>query len=172
MNKLDKIKLIHYTFRITTFLKGIYSFFEVYFGFLLFFIPSNDITLFFERIFQGELLEDPNDLVANSIIHFFGILTPLMKEFIALYLIIHGIIKVGLVIALLLEKQKAYPVAGLVFALFISYQLYKSFLNPSWILVFLTIIDLVIIILLYFEYKHLNYWIRLKKEGKDKFFGV
>lgn len=168
---MENFKLVHRVFKITTLIKGIYSFLETLIGFLLLFISTNSLFTFFQNLFGTELIEDPHDVLANFFVNNAGTLTNSLKEFIALYLIIHGLIKVGLIAALWLEKPKAYPVAGIVFTLFIAYQIYKYVSSPSWILIFLTVLDLVVIVLIYFEYKHLNYWIKLKQKGRDKFFG-
>lgn len=64
----------------------------------------------------------------------------------AVYLLAHGIIKVALVMALLLNKLWAYPWM-IVLAVFIAYQAYRIVLSPSVGLLALTVFDLVIIAL-------------------------
>ena len=49
----------------------------------------------------------------------------------AVYLLLHGAVKVVLVIALLLNKLWAYPCMIVVLLIFIGYQLYRIALNPS-----------------------------------------
>ena len=67
-----------------------------------------------------------------------------------------GIIKAGLVIALWKKKIIFYPIAIIFFGLFVIYQVYRYFLEPSFILMVLTILDLIIIFLSYEEYKILK----------------
>ena len=67
-----------------------------------------------------------------------------------------GIIKAGLVIALWKKKIIFYPIAIIFFGLFVIYQIYRYFLEPSFILMVLTILDLIIIFLSYKEYKILK----------------
>ena len=49
----------------------------------------------------------------------------------AIYLLTHGAVKVGLVIAILLNKLWAYPCLIIVLLIFIGYQLYRIALEPS-----------------------------------------
>jgi uncharacterized membrane protein len=70
-------------------------------------------------------------------------------------LFIHGAIKVFLVVALLQRRLWAYPVAIAIFALFIFYQLYRFSLTNSIFLVILSIFDVLVIVLTYWEYQKL-----------------
>lgn len=155
-----KDSLEHKIFQISIFLKGIYSFLELLAGMILLFVTSDRIFNFVHEIFQNELLEDAHDFVANFVLNLAGSLTKSFKLFIAIYLIIHGVIKVGLIIALWKEKRAAYPIAIGVFGLFVAYQIYRYFLHPSLILVLLTDLDMLIIILTLIE------WRKLKKRKK------
>jgi uncharacterized membrane protein len=70
----------------------------------------------------------------------------------AVYLLAHGVVKVVLVTALLLNKLWAYPWMIVVLLLFIAYQLYRIVLNPTAGLIGLTIFDIVIVALTWREY--------------------
>jgi len=157
---MNKYRLEHEFFRISIFLKGLYSFFELLAGMILLLVSSDKIFNFVHYIFKNELLEDSRDFVANFILNFAGSLTASLKLFFAIYLIIHGVIKLGLIIALWKEKKGAYPVAIAVFGLFIVYQIYRYILHPSLILLFLNDLDLAIIILTLLE------WRRLKRKKR------
>jgi uncharacterized membrane protein len=71
----------------------------------------------------------------------------------AIYLLLHGAVKVVLVIALLLNKLWAYPWMIIVLLIFIGYQLYRIALQPSVGMVALTIFDAVIVALTWREYR-------------------
>lgn len=157
---MNKYRLEHDIFRISILLKGIYSFFELLAGMILLFVTSDRIYNFVHFIFRNELIEDSHDFIANFILNLAGNLPQQIKLFIAIYLIIHGLIKIGLIIALWKEKHWAYPVALIVFSLFIIYQIYRYILHPSLILIFLTDLDMAVIILTYLE------WKRLKRKKK------
>ncbi len=70
----------------------------------------------------------------------------------AMYLLTHGLVKVVLVVALLLNKLWAYPWMIGVLLLFIGYQLYRIVLQPSAGLVALTVFDGLIVVLTWREY--------------------
>ncbi len=151
-----KYSLEHKFFRITIFLKGIYSFFEFIAGIALLLVSSSEISNFVKDLFRHELLQDPHDIIANFLINLTGNFSSSLKLFFALYLIIHGTIKVGLIIALWFKKLKVYPIAMIVFGLFIIYQIYRYILHPSLVLLFLTDLDMAVIILTWMEWKHLE----------------
>jgi uncharacterized membrane protein len=71
----------------------------------------------------------------------------------AVYLLTHGGVKVALVVALLLNKLRAYPCMIVVLLSFIGYQLYRIVLNPIAGLVALTVFDALIVVLTWQEYR-------------------
>ena len=71
----------------------------------------------------------------------------------AVYLLAHGLVKVVLVVALVLNKLWAYPWMIVVLLLFITYQLYRIVLNPTAGLIGLTIFDIAIVALTWREYQ-------------------
>jgi uncharacterized membrane protein len=74
----------------------------------------------------------------------------------AIYLLTHGAVKVGLVIAILLNKLWAYPCLIVVLLIFIGYQLYRIALDPTAGMIALTIFDAVIVTLTWREYRRLR----------------
>lgn len=102
---------------------------------------------------QGELSEDPHDIIARYLLHTASGLTGSAVRFGAVYLLLHGAVKVVLVIALLLNKLWAYPCMIVVLLIFIGYQLYRIALQPSAGLVLLTAFDVVIVALTWREYR-------------------
>ncbi|HTZ42199.1 MAG TPA: DUF2127 domain-containing protein [Candidatus Omnitrophota bacterium] len=148
----------HKIFRAGIFLKGIYSFFELIAGIVLLFITSVQIYNLVHIIFLHELLEDAHDFVANFILNSVGSLSHTVQLFIAVYLIVHGLIKLGLVIALWKEKRAAYPMAIAIFGLFVIYQIYRFFLHHSHsvFLLLITDLDMLIINLTLIEYYNLR----------------
>lgn len=151
-----KFSLEHSIFRASIFLKGLYSFLELLAGTLLLFVMSSQIYNFVHEIFKNELIEDSRDFIANFILNSLGNLTPAFKLFIAIYLIVHGTIKLALIIGLWKEKRAAYPIAIGVFGLFVIYQIYRYIMHPSLILILLTDLDMLIIILTLIEWRNLK----------------
>jgi uncharacterized membrane protein len=68
-------------------------------------------------------------------------------------LLVHGIVKVVLVLALLRNKLWAYPWLIGVLLIFIGYQVYRIVLSPALGLIALTGFDIVIVALTWREYQ-------------------
>jgi uncharacterized membrane protein len=145
----------HILFEISVISKGVDGVLEVIGGVLLFFVSPAHIQSAVRMLTQHELSQDPHDAIATHLLNGAQHLTSGVETFAAIYLLWHGVVKVGLVTALLLKKRWAYPVAIVAFALFLVYQLYRySHTHSSWLLV-LSILDIVVIVLTWLEYKRL-----------------
>jgi len=118
-------------FEIGIILKGVDGVAELVGGLLLLFVTPADIHHLAAVLTQGELSEDPNDVVARYLLHTANGLTGNAVIFGAVYLLVHGAVKVGLVVALLLNKLWAYPSMIIILLIFIGYQLYRIALGPK-----------------------------------------
>ncbi len=159
MNLLLKIRryaTLHVFFRIAILFKGIDGLLETAGGTILLFISREDIRHLVYGLLQGELLEDPNDLIANYVIRAAAHLSVSTKTFAAVYLLVHGVVKLGLATAIWRYRLWAYPVAGVILSLFVAYQLGRFAFTHSIMLLLLTAVDAFIIALLPREYKHLK----------------
>ncbi|MGH8170289.1 MAG: DUF2127 domain-containing protein, partial [Steroidobacteraceae bacterium] len=105
---------------------------------------------------QDEIAEDPHDLVANALRHAAGHVTFATEHFMAIYLLVHGVIKFGLVWALLARVLVAYPLSIVVFTGFIAYQTYRFTFTHSLGLLALSGFDLLVIVLVWLEYRILR----------------
>jgi len=140
-------------FKVTLVLKGLDGVLELVGGVLFLMVPPNRIGSVVRLLTQHELAEDPDDLVANALTRLAGELTASATLFAALYLLLHGLVKVVLVWAVLRDKLWAYPwMIGflVVFILYQGYQLTSAF---SWGLVLLTVFDIFIVWLTGREYR-------------------
>ena len=140
-------------FEIGIILKGLNGLAELVGGLLLLFVSAGDIHHLAAALTQAELSEDPHDFIARHILHTANGLTGSAVIFGAVYLLVHGAVKVVLVIALLLNKLWAYPCLIIVLLIFIGYQLYRIALEPSAGLIALTTFDAVIVALTWREYR-------------------
>ena len=75
------------------------------------------------------------------------------KHFASAYLIGHGILKVFLAASLLRERLWAFPLALSVLAIFVVYQLHRFGRTHSMILLALTVLDAVVMVLIWHEYR-------------------
>ena len=149
-------KQIHLIFQVSLFLKGAFAIFEIVGGILAYVVPQQFVLNVVAVLTQGELAEDPRDVVANYLLHAAQHLSMTTRHFAALYLLSHGAIKLWLILGLLREKLWYYPTAMVIFGLFIAYQLYRFSFTHSVFLLLITVIDLVVIALTWHENMYLR----------------
>ncbi len=145
-NWLDRV------FAVGIIAKGLNGAAELIGGLLLLFVTPDRIRQLSASWTYGELSEDPHDVFATYLLHTTNGLTGHAVLFGAIYLLVHGVVKVVLVVALLLNKLWAYPWMIAVLLTFIGYQLYRIVLHPTAGLIGLTVFDVVIVALTWREY--------------------
>jgi uncharacterized membrane protein len=145
--------LLDRTFEIGIILKGLDGLLEVIGGVLLLIVSPAAINRIVVALTQHELSEDPHDFVATHLLRVSHGLTGSAVGFAAAYLLLHGIVKVVLVLALLRNKTWAYPWTIAFLLAFIGYQLYRIVLDPTLGLSALTVFDAVIVWLTWREYR-------------------
>ncbi len=101
-------------------------------------------------------MEDPHDIIANYLLTMAQGFGGTSKLFAALYLIGHGIVNGLIVVGLWKEKTWAYPISFIVLGAFTVYQIYLLTFGYSLGLVILTILDVVILLLAWHEYRTLK----------------
>jgi uncharacterized membrane protein len=146
-------KYIYRFFRLSIYFKGALSLIEIASGVAALLISPAAIGAFIVSVSQNELLENPDDFIAQHALllgHDFS-LTP--QIFLAFYFLSRGVIKFGLVVALLKNKLWAYPAALTVLGGFMIYQTYQYFIVHSFWLLALTIFDVIVMWLIWHEYK-------------------
>ncbi len=141
---------LHKFFLIGLVLKFLNGLLEIIGGIL--FIFGGQVIGIVNVLAQNELIEDPADIIANSVRHFLPYFSSRFQLFAISFLLSHGIIKIVLIIALIRRKLWAYPASIVVFAFFIVYQLYRyAFTCSVWLIIF-SLIDAFIIYLIWQEY--------------------
>lgn len=140
-------------FEIGIILKGVNGLAEIVGGLLLLAVTPSQIRGLARTLTQGELSEDPHDFVATHLLHTTSGLTGSALTFGAIYLLLHGVVKVVLVVALLLNRMWAYPWMIGVLVAFIGYQLYRIALQPTAGLIALTLFDALIVALTIREWR-------------------
>jgi uncharacterized membrane protein len=148
--------MIHLLFNIGVISKGVDGVLEVLGGVLLCFVTPAQIQSIMRMLTQHELSEDPHDLLAGYLLDVAQHFSTSVQIFAAAYLLWHGIVKVGLVVALLQKRLWAYPGAIGAFVLFLIYQLYRyAHTHSAWLLV-LSALDIFVIVITWLEYKRLR----------------
>lgn len=150
------VDIFHKSFKIGILLKAIDGVLEIIGGILLIFLNSARLNKIIVLLTQHELSEDPRDIIANFIIKLSSKYTISTQYFGVFYLISHGTIKVILIILLWKRKIWAYPVTIISLTLFVVYQIYRYTIDHSIGLILLTILDVIVIILTFIEYKRIK----------------
>lgn len=149
-------KWLHWLFEFSLIIKGLLAAGETLGGLGLLLTPNKIIVSFVSWLTRNELTQDPSDdmalwfeQVANSFpIH--------VQHFYAVYLLAHGALKFTMVIMLQKRILWAYPLAMLVLAGFVIYQMTEFFLNGGFVLALLSCFDTAMIVLVWREYNILK----------------
>ena len=151
-----KAEQIHLLFKVGVAIKGLDGALEVVAGIALFFTSTASLRNLVDWLTQGELQEDPADFIANHLVDFFHGLSISTEHFAAIYLLTYGLVKVGLAVGLLRGKLWAYPTALVVLGLLLVYQAYRFSHTHSPGLAFVSVIDLIILAVIWRDYQFLK----------------
>lgn len=146
---------LHRFFEVGVFVKGVDGTLQLVGGIVLLFLSPaaiNAMALFF---IEGELQEDPTDLVANLLLHATQNVIQL-RLLASAFLIAHGAVKLLLVGALARNRLWSYPAAIVVFSGFVVYQVHQLSHQYSFFLVTVTGVDVLFILLVILEYRHVK----------------
>jgi uncharacterized membrane protein len=149
-------RIVRLLFRIGVIVKGIDGALEMLGAVVLFYVPPALIPKVAHALLLHELSEDPQDFLAGVLsrsLQHFSVDTQLFG---VVFLLGHGAIKLGLVVALLGRHRWAYPVAIAAFTTFVGYQLYRFAHTHSPWLILLSAIDIAVIGLTWLEYRRLE----------------
>ena len=146
-------RLTHRAFLTGIIFKGIDGCLELVGGAALLLTNQAAIIRMVAWLTREELAENPHDFVATHAMQWAQHFSAGTQHFAALYLLAHGAIKIALVAGLLRGLRWSYPVALIVLTVFIAYQGYRLSHRPTWPLGFLTALDLVVMILIWREWR-------------------
>ncbi len=149
-------KNIRLFFDVSLWAKGADAVVEMIGGAAAFFVTQPAVLRLVEWVTRDEFAEDPHDRVANALLQAAQNLSVGTEHFIAAYLFAHGVLKLWLIVGLLRKRLWYYPVALVVFGLFIAYQGYRYWFTHSAWLIAVTVLDLVVIVLTWHEWRYLH----------------
>jgi len=153
-------KEYHLLFRTTVIFKGLIAMGEIILGFLFAFVSYGALRHAALALFGDELTEIPLDLVWRYALRGIHSFTATPQSVWAFIFLSHGFVKLAFIWGLLRERMWAYPSSVAVFALFIMYQSYQLIYIPSFALWLITILDIVVVFLVFHEYR---YHLRLRR---------
>jgi uncharacterized membrane protein len=143
-------------YKIGVAIKGFDGLVELIVGLALLISPALVHTIL--STVTGELGEHQGrtvKFIADYVARLDGELARSGLTFLILFLILHGLVKLALVYCLLKEIVKAYPYALAILGLFLIYQLYVFILTPTIGMALFTLLDALIIWLVWREYRDL-----------------
>jgi uncharacterized membrane protein len=146
-------QLLHRTFMVSIAAKGIFGFFEIVGAVISFLISPAQIHAFAVWLTHKELQSEPNNVLAQFILHLGTGINTSETHYVAIYLLLHGLVKALLVWALLADKRWAYPWMMAALGIFIGTQTYQLFTGFSLGLLLLTLFDIFILWLTWRESK-------------------
>jgi uncharacterized membrane protein len=148
-----KQRVVGQAFDIGVVIKGIDGVLEILGGLFLLLVPLRDLRRFLIWVTGHELSQDKKDFIATHLIHLANTLSVKSLQLTVAYLLIHGFVKVFLVVMLLRRHPWAYPTAIAVFAAFGVYQVYQFTYSHSLFLLALTVLDVAVIVLTVWEWR-------------------
>src|SRR4029077_20105793 len=98
--------------------------------------------------------ETNRDFFWRILAHGFNGFWSTRQSFWAFLFLSHGIVKIFVLSGLLKQKMWSYPIAAAVFVGFIIYQIYQMSITPSFFLIVITILDVLLVVLILHEYRH------------------
>lgn len=149
-------RTLHVAFLVTLWAKAVFAVLEIVSGVATWFVSDQLLLRWTVAITRGELAEDPRDVIANALLHMAQHLSIGARTFAAVYLLAHGAVKLWLVVGLLRRRLWYYPAAIAVFLGFIAYQVYRYTFTGSVLLLFLTAVDLAVVVLTWHEWRYLR----------------
>jgi uncharacterized membrane protein len=133
--------------------KGLDGLGELVLGVPLLFFSHTQLSSAAHSVTAEELTEDPHDLVANLLLRSTAHAGHGTLLFVALYLIVHGVVKLAIIAALVWGAERVYPWAIAALVAFTAFQLVEFVLHPSVSVALLTVLDVVIIALTWREWR-------------------
>jgi uncharacterized membrane protein len=150
-------------------IKGIDGSIEAFTAIALIFLSPHRLQGLVVFATHRELAHDPGDFISNFLIHMSHNFTNSARLFLIVYLAIHAAIKIVSVIGLLRNKMWAYPFALISLGALTLYQIYDIIFGAgSFIVIGFTVVDVVILVLIWREYQKVKAQPLVKKNNSQK----
>ncbi len=152
-SKEEREKDIVWLFDLGLLLKAANGVLEVFVALLFFLVPPQLVLRIAEFATGGELAQDPDDPIIGAIRDAATSFAVHTHYLLAAYLVLHGAIKVLLVIGIFAKKRLAYPLLIIALAIFGAYEAYRGFVRQEVLLQVLAVFDLALLVLTSYEYR-------------------
>jgi uncharacterized membrane protein len=121
-------------------------------GVMLLVVPTSAVHNLINQIATADLVAD-HYAITRSLHALDHSLTAGSIAFVAAYLLVHGLVKLGLVAALFSRRYVLYPYAIVILVGFTIFQIYQLITSYSLGIVGLTVLDVVVVWLTVLEYQ-------------------
>ncbi|HWT33234.1 MAG TPA: DUF2127 domain-containing protein [Microbacterium sp.] len=145
--------VLDWTFLIGVLLKGVDGLVEFVVGIPLLFVTADQVTGLVRQLTSGELSQDPTDFWANLLLREAAKADHASLAVGGVFLIVHGAVKLAIVIALLLGSRRVYPWAAAALAVLAVLQIVDLVLKFSIGVLLLCVLDVAIIALTLREWR-------------------
>lgn len=145
--------VLDWTFLVGVLLKGVDGLIEFLVGIPLLFLTPAQVSGLAASVTAGELSEDPNDFWANLILREAHRFDHASLAIGGVYLLVHGAVKLGIVIALLLGSRRVYPWAVAALGILTVVQIVDLVIRFSVGVLLLCLLDVLIIALTVREWR-------------------
>ena len=149
-------KIWHWLFEASLAIKGLLTGTEVAAGLGMFAVPNAMVARLVYWLTHFEIAEDPTDTMASWTLRAMEQFPIGTQHFYAMYLMLHGGLKLGIVMLLWRRVMWAYPAGMVVLAGFVAYQVYEFVHSGSPFLLLLALFDLFMIGLIWKEFRALK----------------
>ena len=163
MKNILNSRNIELSFDLTLLVKAVFDLGEILSGVLFLFLTPARITQMIDAVSHHELIEDPTDFLMSHLVTFGSTFTTNSQHFASFYLLSHGLVKITILYLLWRKKLWAYPAAVVMLLGFIAIQVQRYLATLPPMLLFLTFLDVVMIVLTVLEYRNLK--TKSNKEG-------
>lgn len=143
----------HILFLVSILLKGLFALLEFAAGLGMYLTPPDFLAQLIRFMFKNQLVADRHDFIATFMQHQLAEYDVSHHTFVSIYLMLHGLVKIGVVAGLWSEKLWAFPVGISALAAFIIYQLSRFSYTHAPLLVVISIFDAFIILLAWREWQ-------------------
>ncbi|GAA1200956.1 DUF2127 domain-containing protein [Pseudonocardia alaniniphila] len=150
-------------FRLAMFVKGLDGAIELIGAIVLLLVPATLVNHLVADVISRDLVGSADGFLARHLVAGTAEFASGNRTFVILYLGLHGVVKLGLVVALLRRWMPAYPVAAVVLSVFVAYELYRAVRTGSVVLPLLAVVDILIIIMVVREYLLLRREVRTER---------
>ena len=143
----------HQIYLLSLFLKIFFAVIEVLSGLAIYFVSLDQINSLTHWILKLRIFADPSDRKTEFVQYLIAGLPLDARSFVAIYLLLHGGLKIAIVAGLLSAKPLAYPLGLLGLAVFVIYEVTEYFLHHHFGILMIAGFDVFIIMMVAREWR-------------------